>query len=63
MIRNLIIGSEGFIGKPFCKYLEGQGEEVVHFDVKRGKNEDARLVKIDLKKIDRVYFLAWDVGG
>lgn len=62
-MRNLVIGSEGFIGKPFCKYLEEAGEEVVRFDIKRGKKEDARVQKLNLSKIDRVYFLAWDVGG
>lgn len=63
MIKNLVIGSEGFIGKPFCKYLEYLGEEVQRFDIKRDKNEDAREIILNLKNIDRVYFLAWDVGG
>ena len=63
MKKNLVIGSEGFIGKPFCRFLEKQGEEVVHFDSKRGKQEDARSAKLDLEDIDRVYFLAWEVGG
>ncbi len=61
--KNLILGSEGFIGKKLCKYLEDQGEEVVRFDIKRSPEEDARHAKIDLSGIDRVYFLAWDVGG
>ena len=63
MIKNLVLGSEGFIGKPFCKYLESIGEEVQKFDIKKDKNEDARNIKLNLKNIDRVYFLAWDVGG
>lgn len=63
MIRNLVIGSEGFIGKPFCTFLEEKGEKVVHFDIKRKKAEDARTFNFNLKDIDRVYFLAWDVGG
>jgi nucleoside-diphosphate-sugar epimerase len=63
MITNLVIGSEGFIGKPFCKYLENLGEEVIPFDIKRNKKEDARTYKFNFKKFDRVYFLAWDVGG
>ena len=62
-MNNLVIGSEGFIGKCFCTYLEDQGEQVVPFDIKRGSNEDARTAKLDLTDIDRVYFLAWDVGG
>ncbi len=63
MIRNLVVGSEGFVGKPFCKYLENEGEEVVRFDIKRSEKEDARFSEINLDEIDRVYFLAWDVGG
>jgi nucleoside-diphosphate-sugar epimerase len=63
MLKNLVIGSDGFIGKPFCKYLESQGEAVVRFDIKRNKKEDGRTFNFDFKDIDRVYFLAWDVGG
>src|SRR5947207_1098916 len=63
MIRNLVVGSEGFVGKPFCTYLETAGEAVVRFDIKRSKNEDARAAQLPLNGIDRVYFLAWDVGG
>ncbi len=63
MITNLIIGSEGFIGKPFCKYLTKLGEKVIPFDIKRDKVEDGRVYKFNFKAIDRVYFLAWDVGG
>lgn len=63
MITNLVIGSEGFIGKPFCKFLEKKNEKVVYFDIKQNKKEDARFFKFDFKYIDKVYFLAWDVGG
>jgi len=62
-ITNLVLGSEGFVGKPFCEYLEGQGERVVRFDIKRGEGEDARSVPLSLDGVDRVYFLAWEVGG
>lgn len=63
MIRNLVIGSEGFIGKPFCHFLEEKGESVIRFDIKRAKEEDGRIHKFNFKKIDKIYFLAWDVGG
>lgn len=63
MQTNLVIGSDGFIGTPFCKFLESKGEKVIRFDIKRGKNEDARVARLPLTKIDKVYFLAWDVGG
>ncbi|MEK7502691.1 MAG: NAD(P)-dependent oxidoreductase [Patescibacteria group bacterium] len=63
MITNLVIGSEGFIGKPFCKYLENKQEKAIRFDIKQNEKEDGRFFKFDFKKIDKIYFLAWDVGG
>jgi len=63
MITNLVIGSDGFVGKPFCAYLESCGEGVVRFDIKQGYEQDARLARLPLTGIDRVYFLAWEVGG
>lgn len=63
MIKNLVIGSDGFVGKPLCEYLVAAGEEIIRFDIKRSKNEDARLANLSLKEVDRVYFLAWEVGG
>lgn len=62
-MKNLVIGSSGFIGTPFCKFLEEQGEEVVRFDIRIKKSQDARSYKFNLDRIDRIYFLAWDVGG
>jgi nucleoside-diphosphate-sugar epimerase len=62
-MKNLVIGSDGFIGKPFCSYLESLGEEVIRFDLKQNKKQDARVSSLPLGKVDRVYFLAWDVGG
>lgn len=59
----LVIGSEGFIGTPFCAYLEAKGETVIRFDIKRTEKEDARVVQLPLANVDAVYFLAWDVGG
>jgi len=61
--RNLVIGSEGFVGRPFCSFLESRQETVVRFDIKRCQAEDGRSVHLDLEGVDRVYFLAWDVGG
>jgi nucleoside-diphosphate-sugar epimerase len=63
MISNLVIGSEGFIGKPFCKFLEEKGEKVIRFDIQRSKNEDGRTHVFNFEDIDNIYFLAWDVGG
>lgn len=63
MITNLVLGSEGFVGKTFCKYLDGIGENVVGFDIEKDASEDCRSAIIPLEGIDRIYFLAWDVGG
>lgn len=63
MKTNLVIGSDGFIGTPFCQFLEQKGEKVIAFDIKHGESEDARLVQLPLAGVDAVYFLAWDVGG
>ncbi len=60
---NLVIGSEGLIGVPFCRFLESKGEIVIPYDIKRNKKEDARFATLPLSQVDYVYFLAWDVGG
>lgn len=62
-ITNLVLGSDGFVGKPFCEFLEQRGEQVVRFDIKRDAREDARRVSLPLDGVDRIYFLAWEVGG
>jgi nucleoside-diphosphate-sugar epimerase len=62
-MRNLVFGSEGFVGTPLTHFLENLGEEVVKLDIKRDSKEDLRYAQIDIRGIDRVYFLAWDVGG
>ena len=61
--RNLVLGSDGFVGIGLCHYLESIGEEVLHYDLKRSSLEDARTEKLPLTNVDAVYFLAWDVGG
>lgn len=63
MINNLIIGSGGFLGKRLCKFLIEKNQNVVEYDIKNGDDFDARFNKLPLSNIDRVYFLAWDVGG
>ena len=63
MTRNLVLGSEGFVGRSLCEHLIGLGEDVVRFDIKRGASEDGRTAALNLEGIDRVYFLAWEVGG
>lgn len=63
MTRTLVLGSEGFVGRPLCRYLESQGEDVIRFDITRGIEEDGRVASLDLDTVDFVYFLAWEVGG
>jgi nucleoside-diphosphate-sugar epimerase len=63
MINNLVIGSSGFLGKRLCEFLREKNQNVIEFDIKNGENFDARYQNLPLDNIDRVYFLAWDVGG
>ena len=63
MTRNLVMGSEGFVGRPLSQYLRSIGEEVVECDLKLGGEYDLKEIRVDFDGIDRVYFLAWDVGG
>ena len=61
MSKFLVLGSSGFVGAPLCDYLETFGHEVVRFDIREGK--DCRHHRLPLTGVDRVFFLAWDVGG
>lgn len=62
-LANLVLGSSGFVGKPLCEFLQTIGESVVTFDIQESQEMDARLAQLPLDGIDRVYFLAWEVGG
>jgi len=62
-MKTLVLGSEGFIGRPFCDYLRRLGEDVVGIDIKNCAAEDLRLMRLSLQDVQCVYFLAWDVGG
>jgi nucleoside-diphosphate-sugar epimerase len=62
-MNNLVIGSSGFVGKYLCQYLLNKREGVIEYDIVRDSQEDARFAKLPLENIDRVYFLAWKVGG
>ena len=59
----LVIGSNGFLGKHLCSYLELNNNIVKRCDIVNNIYDDARYIKFNLANIDRVYFLAWDVGG
>ena len=63
-MRILLLGGDGFIGRYFSNYLRERGHKVDVIDFLRDANQDLRYLKIDkLDLYDRVYFLAWDVGG
>jgi nucleoside-diphosphate-sugar epimerase len=62
-MKSLIIGSSGFLGKRLCDFLKNKGDEVIEFDIKNNTKQDARFESLPLEGVDRVFFLAWDVGG
>ena len=62
-MRNLVLGSSGFVGAYLCQYLREKGETVIEYDIVRDPAEDCRTAELPLDNIDRVYFLAWKVGG
>jgi hypothetical protein len=63
MIKNLVLGSDGFVGKQSCQFLKSHGEEVIPFDLKLSSSQAARTTVLDLSSVDRVYSLAWEVSG
>lgn len=62
-LNNLVLGSNGFVGKYLCQYLKNKGENVLEYDIVNNKDQDLRFKKLPLENIDRVYFLGWKVGG
>lgn len=63
LMKNLVIGSGGFLGTQLCRHLRGLGDQVVEYDIKNSITQDARLGELPLDGVNRVYFIAWDVGG
>lgn len=63
LMKNLVIGSGGFLGTQLCRHLRGLGDQVIEYDIKNSVTQDARLGELPLDGVNRVYFLAWDVGG
>ncbi len=63
-MRILLLGGDGFIGRYFSNFLRERGHKVDVIDFLLDANQDLRYLKINkLELYDRVYFLAWDVGG
>lgn len=63
IMNNLILGSSGFVGTYLCNYLKKKGEVVIEYDISNDPSQDCRSAQLPLSGIDRVYFLAWKVGG
>lgn len=61
-IKNLVLGGSGTIGSALCQHLKKIGEEVISLDLKDGFDIRTRSLD-DYKKVDFVWFLAWEVGG
>ena len=59
----LILGGKGFVGQSLMSYFLAKGKEVVSIDLKDGEDQDLRVIEIDFKEVEIVYFLAWEVGG
>ena len=69
-MKILVLGSEGQIGKPTCKYLREQGHEVIEFDCKIDPiNQELILPYNQTDLLDRMeecdfcYYFASNVGG
>ena len=63
-MKILLLGGEGFIGRYFSEFLLECGHQVEVVDLRSGLAQDLRFIKLrNLHLFDRVYFLAWDVGG
>jgi nucleoside-diphosphate-sugar epimerase len=68
MKKILILGSKGQIGQHLFQYLKKRNYQVFGLDIVNSKFEDLRnknniKFKSLIKKIDFVFFLAFDVGG
>jgi len=68
-MKVLVLGSEGQIGKPLVTQLEEQGHEVRGWDKASGDDQDLSnsenylQLERDCFWADKVYFLAFEVGG
>jgi nucleoside-diphosphate-sugar epimerase len=68
MNKILILGSRGQIGSHLLNFLKKKNYKVYAFDIVNNKSEDLRINNNHkffsyIKKVDFVFFLAFDVGG
>ena len=68
-MKILVLGSEGQIGKPFCKHLTTQGHSVTRWDKVISDEQDLsnsdnyEELCFKMSEVDKVIFLAFEVGG
>ena len=66
-MKSLILGSKGQIGDHLFQYLKKRNYQVFGLDIVNSKSEDLRNNNVRfnnlIKKVDFVFFLAFDVGG
>ncbi len=61
-MRELVLGGDGLIGTEIVEQLRAKGHTVTSLDLHTGCD----LWHVDItpfQECDRVWFLAWDVGG
>lgn len=68
MIKFLVLGSSGFLGKNLTKYLRSKNHAVIEFDIVNNFDEDLRIydnpkLREAIILCDFIFFLAFDVGG
>jgi nucleoside-diphosphate-sugar epimerase len=62
--NELVLGGEGLIGHELCRALETRGGEVRSLDLKSGQDlRSAHRFRAAFQAADRIWFLAWEVGG
>ena len=68
-MRYLVLGSEGVVGKSFCKYALSKSSDITRWDIKLGNDYDLRnsgnnkALEEAVCNCDFVMFFACDVGG
>jgi nucleoside-diphosphate-sugar epimerase len=63
-LRELVLGGEGLIGRELCLMLTSMGGEVRSLDLKSGHDlRNASRYRAEFMAADRIWFLAWEVGG
>jgi nucleoside-diphosphate-sugar epimerase len=61
-MRELVLGGAGLVGTALGRLLRERGHHVVSLDLKTGCDL-AQVNDAPFETCDRVWFLAWDVGG